>query len=175
MNNRDVLNVTIKGVFMLAFMLFTREVYAQHVEIYYYDKVMRVVNLPDYLINIQTDNMHQAFIRDSTLVSIIKIRIDSLVRDDSIPQSYNSRAQVVYVYENGNFDVITIRYGIKKNSVCMNGRMYQSDNILCAIGRVENHEVSNIPTLLSGTQRIVNQYNANHQDNQICLPELNLQ
>lgn len=43
------------------------------------------------------------------------------------------------------------------------------------IGCIEDSDVSNISTLLSGTQKIVNKYNANHQDNQIQLPNLNLQ
>ena len=43
------------------------------------------------------------------------------------------------------------------------------------ISRIEDSDVSNISTLLSGTQKIVNKYNANHQDNQIQLPNLNLQ
>ncbi|MBP5328124.1 MAG: RHS repeat-associated core domain-containing protein [Bacteroidales bacterium] len=43
------------------------------------------------------------------------------------------------------------------------------------IGHIENNEVNNISSLLSGMQRKVELYNANHPDNQICLPELNLQ
>ena len=43
------------------------------------------------------------------------------------------------------------------------------------IGRIENYEVYDIPSLLSNTKRKIELYNTNHPNNQICLPELNLQ
>ncbi len=43
------------------------------------------------------------------------------------------------------------------------------------IGRIENYEATNMSTILSGMQKTVDMYNANHPDNQIQLPKLNLQ
>ena len=43
------------------------------------------------------------------------------------------------------------------------------------IGRIENFEAINIPALLSSTKKTVDTYNTIHPENQIQLPELNLQ
>ena len=43
------------------------------------------------------------------------------------------------------------------------------------IGRIDNNEAFDIPSLLNGMQKKVESHNANNPDNQICLPDLNLQ
>ena len=101
-NNRNHA-VILSRTLTILFLVFSQynNINAQYIEINYYDQVMRVVSLPDYLINIQTENVHNIIIHDSALVSFIRERMDSLVEDDSIPQLYDSDVQLVYVFQNG--------------------------------------------------------------------------
>ena len=104
-------------------------VQSQKVLIDYYDQTMHVVSVPDYWIHCQSEKEHKVRIEDSTVVAFFFKHISELKQCDTIPQIENSLVKIIYVYENGNFDVLTFcpQSPYCKKGICKNGRMFCYD------------------------------------------------
>ena len=104
-------------------------VQSQKILIDYYDETMHVVDVPDYWIHHQSDKEHKIRIEDSAIVSFFYKHISELKQCDSIPQCVNSLVKIIYVYPNGNFDILTFcpQSPYSKDGICKNGRMFHYD------------------------------------------------
>lgn len=122
------MNHSLKFIIIYSFYLFyTCSAASQIVHIDYYDPNMHVVSIPDYYIYKESIPEHHIRIEDSVIVSFFHKHISELKRCDTIPQIENSLIRVVYVYKNGNYDIVTFRTGTYREAMCKNGRMYHYD------------------------------------------------
>ena len=124
-------------------LLVINNVQSQKVYIDYYDQTMHIIDIPDYWIHHQSEPEHEMCIEDSAIVSFFYKHISELKQCDTIPQIKNSLVKIIYVYENGNFDVLTFcpQSPYCKNGICKNGRMFCYDFALdkVVLSLINNH------------------------------------
>lgn len=145
--------VTNSFILLVCAIFMKGNVQSQKVLIDYYDQTMHVVTVPDYWIHHQSEKEHKVHIEDSTVVAFFFKHISELKQCDTIPQSVNSLVKIIYVYKNGNYDVLTFcpQSPYCKDGICKNGRMFHYDSALdkVVLALINNHHQIDVTGRLS--------------------------